>query len=238
MTDHLLPPNSTALERAASIAMSRLAEIDTPANLMWDPDTIPLAYLPWLAWALSVDDWDPDWPEARRREVVRRSFDLHRIKGTQTSVKQALAMQGYGNASITEDKDLPRIGDAGLIVGGARIEGEPVRDAWAVGDILVIGRGDLRIGGDRDLAFENQTITGTWSIGPDDPHWADYWVAVPVAIRRADADRLAGRLASVAPARCRLRGIALSGAYFALGDDQWRIGGDIGLGRSYDYEVH
>ncbi|VDS09246.1 Phage tail protein (Tail_P2_I) [Paracoccus haematequi] len=237
MTDHLLPPNCTPLERALSLAMARLGEIDTPARLMWDPDRIPAAYLPWLAWALSVDEWDPDWPEAQRREIVRRSVDLHRIKGTLPSIRQALAMQGYGTATITEDKDLPRIGDPDLIIGGARIAGEPIRNAWAIGAGVTIGRGDLRISGDRDLAIEDQTVIGSWSIGPAHPHWADYWIAVPVAIRRADADQLADRLASVAPARCRLRGIALSGAYFGLGNGQWTVGDDIGLGSSYDYEV-
>lgn len=201
MTD-LLPANSTALERDLATVFAEIEGIETPARLMWDPDRIPAAFLPWLAWSLSVDDWDPDWSEERKREVIKGSVALHRIKGTRKSVEMALQMMGYGAARIVEDRDLPRIGDEGLLIGGT---------GWALGD--------------------------AWVLGPDDPHWADYWVEVPVPIDRSDADLIAERLANVAPARCRLRGVTLTGVYFTLGDDLWLIGDDITLGGSYDYEV-
>lgn len=194
----LLPPNATLLERALDGALARIGDVATPARLMWDPDRIPASHLPWLAWALSVDDWDPDWSEERKREVIRSSLPLHRIKGTRVSVEQALAAMGYGDAGIIEDRDLPRLGDTGLQLGGA---------GWALGD--------------------------TWTLGPTDPHWADYWVEVMVPINRRASELLAKRLRNVAPARCRLRGIRLSGIYYALGDDRWLIGDDITLGSVY-----
>lgn len=90
--------------------MARLGEVDTPARLMWNPLQIPAAYLPWLAWALSVDDWDPDWDEETKREVIAGSVEVHRVKGTRRSVEMALQSTGYPNAVIVEDRDLPRYG--------------------------------------------------------------------------------------------------------------------------------
>lgn len=197
----LLPPNATKAERAIEAALSRIGDIQTPARLMWSPDLIPAEFLPWLAWALSVDDWDANWSEARKREVIRASIPLHRIKGTRGSIELALESMGYGDARIVEDRDLPRIGDPGLMIGG---EG---------------------------------AIGGDWVIGPSDPHWADYWVEVVVPIDRAEADRIAERLARVAPARCRLRSVTLTGVYYTIGDGLWSIGDDITLGGVYDYEV-
>ncbi len=104
----LLPANSTPAERAFSLATDRLSQIDAPADLTWDPDRIPAAFLPWLAWALSVDHWEPDWSEAKMREVVGTAVARHRIKGTRLSVEQALAEIGYADAIVIEDRDLPR----------------------------------------------------------------------------------------------------------------------------------
>lgn len=198
----LLPPNATPMERAVETALAGIGDIDTPARLMWDPDRCPATHLPWLAWALSVDDWDPDWSEDRKRAVIRTSIPLHRIKGTRASVAMALEAMGYGDARVIEDRDLPRLGDDGPLIGGT---------GWTLGD--------------------------TWVLGPDDPHWADYWVEVMVPIDRRSADMLAGRLANVAPARCRLRSITLAGIYYTFGDDLWLIGDDITLGGIYIPEV-
>ncbi|MGR3199460.1 MAG: phage tail protein I [Paracoccus sp. (in: a-proteobacteria)] len=194
MTD-LLPANATRLERAVSLAGDRARLIETPSDRMWDPERMPVELLPWLAWALSVDDWDPAWSEDRKRELIAGSIALHRIKGTRRSVETALEMQGYGTARIVEDRDLPRLGDD-----------------------------DVALGGD-------------WELGPDDPEWADYWVEIMTPVARRDADHLAERLASVAPARCRLRGISLTGVFYTLGDDLWLIGDDVAIGNTYLYET-
>lgn len=125
----LLPPNATKAERAIETALSRIGDIQTPARLMWSPDLIPAEFLPWLAWALSVDDWDPDWSDARKREVIRASIPLHRIKGTRASVQMALETMGYGDARIVEDRDLPRYGK-GAVYGRTWVYG-PSSPHWA-----------------------------------------------------------------------------------------------------------
>lgn len=192
MTD-LLPANSTAVERAISNAMAREDAIETPANLMWDPARIPAAYLPWLAWGASVDNWDADWSDARKRDAIAASPNWHRIKGTRKSVEIALGEMGHPDAVVIEDRDLPRLGRG-----------------W------VLGRG--------------------WRLGPSDPSWADYWVQVPTPLYRADAEKMAVRLADTAPARCRLRSIsAVDEGRFRIGDGLWQLGDAVTLGSTYKF---
>ncbi len=109
MTD-LLPANSTATERAISAATDRADAIQTPAGLMWDAARIPVEYLPWLAWAVSVDFWDPDWTEAQKRAAIAGSAAWHRLKGTRGSVVTVMTQEGFSDASLIEDRDLPRYG--------------------------------------------------------------------------------------------------------------------------------
>lgn len=93
MTDpaHLLPSGATGAERALSQATARLADLSPMCREMWAPDTCPAAHLPWLAWALSVDAWNADWPDASKRAVIAASYTVHRHKGTVGAVKTALS---------------------------------------------------------------------------------------------------------------------------------------------------
>ena len=93
MTD-LLPANATPVERAVDGASARLDEIDVPLQDLWSADRCPLALLPWLAWAVGVETWDPDWPEAVKRQVVREAFRVHREKGTPAAVRRVLRQVG------------------------------------------------------------------------------------------------------------------------------------------------
>lgn len=86
----LLPPNATRLERGLEAGLAPIATVERPIELLWDPATIPLNWLPWLAYSLSVDSWDPDWPEATKRQAVAESIALHRLKGTRASVEMIL----------------------------------------------------------------------------------------------------------------------------------------------------
>ncbi len=90
MADSLLPGNLSDLERELDIAIARMSEIDIPLNKLWDPVNCPIEVLPWLAWALSVDDWVSDWSESVKRQVVANSLDLHRIKGTRPAIEHGL----------------------------------------------------------------------------------------------------------------------------------------------------
>lgn len=93
MTD-LLPPNAAPLERAIDAAHARLGELDVPLDRLWDPDRCPLDLLPWLAWALSVELWDPGWPEEARRRACREAIAAHREKGTPAAIGRAMRLIG------------------------------------------------------------------------------------------------------------------------------------------------
>lgn len=88
LNQSLLPPNSTSFERALESAV----KLDCPVAIeqLWDPESCPVALLPWLAWALSVDTWDAAWPEAIQRRVIANSPAVHRAKGTRAAVQAAL----------------------------------------------------------------------------------------------------------------------------------------------------
>jgi len=86
----LLPPNSTAGERAIEAAM--LADIDLAAvGTLWDPATCPPEVLPFLGWGLAITYWDPDWSVAQKRTAVAGAIPFHRRKGTRGAVEEVLA---------------------------------------------------------------------------------------------------------------------------------------------------
>lgn len=90
---HLLPPNATAPERALSLSVDRAVPV--PIKTLWSPQTCPEGVLPWLAWALSVDDWDAAWTVERKRAAVAESIEVHRHKGTIGALRRALEQLGY-----------------------------------------------------------------------------------------------------------------------------------------------
>jgi phage tail P2-like protein len=99
----LLPQNRTGQEHAIEQTQAgRIAGMDVPVDRLWNPATCPAALLPWLAWALSVDEWDDAWPEETKRRVIADSVTVHRVKGTVGAVRRALAAAGYGDALIHE----------------------------------------------------------------------------------------------------------------------------------------
>jgi len=89
----LLPPNATPQERALSLATGR--DVAVPVKQLWSPFTCPANVLPWLAWALSVDEWDGTWPVETQRQVIAASIDQHRKKGTVGALRRALQRLGY-----------------------------------------------------------------------------------------------------------------------------------------------
>jgi phage tail P2-like protein len=87
----LLPANATAQERALDDSAARLGEVSVVVREMWNPDTCPENLLAWMAWAFSVDDWNPVWTDAQNRAVIKASIDVHKYKGTIGAVREALA---------------------------------------------------------------------------------------------------------------------------------------------------
>ncbi|OLU22480.1 phage tail protein I [Pseudomonas sp. PA15(2017)] len=90
----LLPPNATALERALEQVQARATTQAVPLRELWNPNTCPAHLLPWLAWTLSLDSWQPYWPEAVKRERIRMAVEIQRRKGTAKSVRDVVRSFG------------------------------------------------------------------------------------------------------------------------------------------------
>ena len=129
--EDLLPPHSGPAETTMVAAVSEAFAIPVDLASIWRPGEALSNFLPWLAWALSVDDWDPAWPEETKRRVIAASVDVHRAKGTLWGVRHALRAMGYGDAMIIEDRDLVRIGDPGALIGG--YYAHSVTGEWVIG---------------------------------------------------------------------------------------------------------
>jgi phage tail P2-like protein len=97
----LLPANATGGERALSLAAERAGSVPVRVRDVWDPDTCPANLLAWMAWAFSVDDWDPAWTDAQKRAVIKASIEVHKYKGTIGAVREALAALGV-DAQVQE----------------------------------------------------------------------------------------------------------------------------------------
>jgi phage tail P2-like protein len=122
----LLPPNASELEKALAEAVT-LPALGMPHRSLWSPETCPEPLLPILAFTFSVDEWDPAWPLAVRRQVVARAIEVHRRKGTMSAVRAAVSAFG-GSISIREwwEMDPPGVpGSFALILAVAEINGAP-----------------------------------------------------------------------------------------------------------------
>ncbi len=95
----LLPNNATPSEQHLEASIER--NIPVALNSLWDPQSCPQQMLPWLAWALSVDEWSANWSEEYQRAVIQSSYDVHLHKGTFHSIKKLLEQVG-SNITLIE----------------------------------------------------------------------------------------------------------------------------------------
>ncbi|MEN5032362.1 phage tail protein I [Pseudomonas sp. Ps21-P2] len=91
----LLPPNAQSLEQLAASALTQIERVPIPIRDLVNPDRCPLALLPYLAWAFSVDRWDERWPEAIKRKVIKSSYFVHSRKGTIGALRRVVEPLGY-----------------------------------------------------------------------------------------------------------------------------------------------
>lgn len=105
--DTLLPPASTPLERRLAGTLGRF-EPPAVVPTLWNPDTCPPSVLPYLAWSLSVDEWDNGWSIEKKRTVIKEARKIHQEKGTVAAIRRALASIGQPDAEIIERADCVR----------------------------------------------------------------------------------------------------------------------------------
>lgn len=97
----LLPPGSSALEKALEQVAARRTDLPVDLRTYRQPGLLAMSILPWLAWELSLDNWSSDWPEAIKRERVRQAIPIARQKGTAQAVKSVVSSFG-GSVAIRE----------------------------------------------------------------------------------------------------------------------------------------
>lgn len=102
MSRQLLPPNRTSLEAALADSLT-LTSDPSPIATIWDADSCPTAWLPWLAWSLSVEGWESAISEEQQRQLIRDAVPTHRRKGTPAAVIAALASIGL-DARISDSR--------------------------------------------------------------------------------------------------------------------------------------
>jgi len=95
MSNSLLPPGSSALERRLAQACSGISGLNVPLRDLWNPDTCPVNFLPYLAWAFSVDRWDEGWADSVKHKVVKDAFYIHQHKGTISAIRRVVEPLGY-----------------------------------------------------------------------------------------------------------------------------------------------
>jgi len=97
----LLPPGSSQLERRAAEACAGISDLNVPLRDLWNPACCPVKFLPYLAWAFSVDRWDEKWTAAEKRKAVTDAFYIHRRKGTVAAIRRVIDAMGF-SMSIAE----------------------------------------------------------------------------------------------------------------------------------------
>lgn len=86
----ILPERFTPLQRALEQVSVDLLDLPVDLRKLWSPKECPASHLPWLAWGLSVDIWDANWPEATKRAAVADAIAFQRRKGTPASLRTVL----------------------------------------------------------------------------------------------------------------------------------------------------
>ena len=101
MNNSLMATGSSVLEQRAAAACASISDLSVPLRDLWNPWKCPAKFLPYLAWAFSVDGWDESWSELEKRTVISESFRLHQRKGTIAAIRHVVEKMGY-SMSIEE----------------------------------------------------------------------------------------------------------------------------------------
>ena len=90
----LAPDTASVVERRLDDGAGDRVGMVPAGYRAWCVDDLPESWLPVLAWALSVELWDPAWAVAERRAAILSAATQHREKGTPAGVKRALDFVG------------------------------------------------------------------------------------------------------------------------------------------------
>ncbi|EHD2239378.1 TPA: phage tail protein I [Vibrio vulnificus] len=86
-----LPPSASKLERVLEqIFWEEIGLIERDIRDFLNPWACREDLLPYLAWELSVDDWDDSWPIETKRRVCATALDIHIYKGTRYAIDKSI----------------------------------------------------------------------------------------------------------------------------------------------------
>ena len=95
MNNSLMATGSSVLEQRAAAACASISDLSVPLRDLWNPWKCPVKFLPYLAWAFSVDRWEENWSENAKRQAVSDAFWIHQRKGTVAAVRRVIENLGY-----------------------------------------------------------------------------------------------------------------------------------------------
>ena len=102
MSNTLLPINASKLLKDLENTSLRATSLEALNRYVTNPNLAPENILPWLAFAVSVDDWNDGWSEEVRRNVIKASIEVHKKKGTIGALRSALEAFNYENIEVQE----------------------------------------------------------------------------------------------------------------------------------------
>ncbi|WP_139531133.1 phage tail protein I [Klebsiella michiganensis] len=101
MNNSLMAIGSSVLEQRAAEACAVISDLSVPLRDLWNPWKCPAKFLPYLAWAFSVDRWEEAWTETAKRQAISDAFWIHQRKGTVAAIRRVIEGMGYA-ISVTE----------------------------------------------------------------------------------------------------------------------------------------
>lgn len=145
----LLPPASTKLERTLEKAITKRSINPEKIRTLYSPKNCPSELLPWLAYAVGVENWNENWSEEIQRSVIAATPNIRRHHGTVWAVREALKAAGYNDAIIEEG--LPSLmRDGSSLYNG--VDYHSAGSRWALFSIIAdVGEGQPITAAEREL---------------------------------------------------------------------------------------
>lgn len=129
----LQPANRSWLEKSLEEGTDRTFSVGVPIREVFKPHDCPVEFLPFLAWAQSIADeegWSFAESEEARRNLIARSTEIHKKKGTIWSIREVFRMLGLGEVSILENIGRLRH-DGTFNYDGTMVHGGDASSTWA-----------------------------------------------------------------------------------------------------------
>lgn len=131
-SDHLLPPNATALERSLSLSTDLLTRLGGETEPLKGFKTDPSdSLLPWLIWEYGLGELLPYLPDPRR--AIAEGIRWQRLRGTPAALTTALSWIG---ATATVEQESPGIHFAEFQFD----PGQVLDDDRAIANLIAIAR--------------------------------------------------------------------------------------------------